>query len=127
MDYAAVRCLHISCALVSVALFMVRGWLQWKGVSWRRWWWLRVLPHLNDSVLLAAAVTLAWRSNQLPWNQPWLAAKVVALVAYVLAGRLALRSGAQPGLRVGWFWLAVSLVLYILMAAHWRSVFPLLK
>lgn len=121
MEYLAIRHLHITCAFVSLALFVLRAWLQWRGVHWRRWGALRVLPHVNDTVLLAAAVALAWMSGQTPWTQAWLALKVVALFAYIGFGARALRAPSGARLPSRWFWLALTSVAVILVAAHWRG------
>ena len=83
MDYATIRTLHITCAVISITLFTARGAMQLAGADWRRWRWLRIVPHLNGTLLLAAAITLAVMSAQYPLAQPWLTAKVLALVAYV--------------------------------------------
>ena len=37
------------------------------------------MPHVNDTLLLSAAIALAVMSAQYPLVQPWLTAKVVAL------------------------------------------------
>lgn len=95
MDYATIRCLHISCAAVSIALFSLRLLLSLQSVAWRRWAWLRIFPHVNDAVLLTAAITLATLSHQYPWAQPWLGAKVLLLLAYIGFGKMALKPG-QP-------------------------------
>ncbi len=78
MSYLALRHLHITCVVVSVTLFVLRGGLGLWGVDWRRRWpVLRWLPHANDSVLMAAGVGLMVWSAQYPGAQhPWLAAKL---------------------------------------------------
>lgn len=121
MDYAAVRALHIGCAIVSIGLFTGRAALQFAGVDWRRWAWLRVAPHLVDTVLLGAAVTLAVTSAQYPVAQGWLTAKVLALCVYVATGRIALDRQAGPRRR-GWaFAAALASVAYIVAVAVARS------
>jgi len=55
MDYGTVRSIHLACVTASITLFVLRGLLQIASVNWRRWRWLRIVPHLNDTVLLAAA------------------------------------------------------------------------
>ncbi len=124
MEYAHIRLLHITCAVTSVSLFMARGLLQLRGVQWRRWTWLRIAPHLNDTVLLAAAVALAWRSAQYPLAQPWLTAKVLALLAYVFLGRIALLPRTPPARRRAAFVLALICVGYILVVARTRALLP---
>ena len=74
MDYLTVRTVHIATACISIALFTARGAMQLGGIDWRRWRWLRIAPHLNDTVLLTAAITLAVMSGQYPLAQGWLTA-----------------------------------------------------
>jgi uncharacterized membrane protein SirB2 len=94
IEYSTVRAVHIGSAALSITLFVARAGMQWARWNWRQWRWLRVLPHLTDTVLLAAAITLVWMSHQYPWQQAWLAAKLVAVFAYVALGTVALRQGA---------------------------------
>lgn len=121
MDYADIRRLHILCACISIALFVLRGALQFSAVDWRRWRVLRILPHVNDTVLLAAAIALAWISHQVPWQQPWLGAKVVALLLYIVLGHMAFRIGAPRRRQLLAFCAALVTVAYIVMAATSRS------
>lgn len=121
MSYLALRHLHISAALLSITLFALRGALALCGVHWRRWSLLRWLPHLNDSILLAAAITLAWMSGQYPFQQAWLSAKVLALLAYIGLGKLALRAEQPQVQRLLWFIGALACVAYIVAVARTRS------
>ena len=63
MDYLVLRHLHMSCAAISITLFVVRGTCQTAGWPWRQWRWLRIAPHLVDTVLLGAAISLALRAG----------------------------------------------------------------
>ncbi len=62
--------------------------------------WLRALPHVNDSLLLAAAIGLAALLGQYPFVHAWLTAKIGGLLAYILLGMLALRPSPYPRLRI---------------------------
>lgn len=121
MDYSTIRALHIACAAVSIGLFFARGALQLAGSDWRRWRWLRVAPHLNDTLLLAAAVTLAVKSGQYPFAQGWLTAKVLALLLYIVLGSVALRRDASARVRGPAFVAALASVAYIVGVALTRS------
>ncbi len=104
MSYLALRHLHLTCVGVSIALFVLRGCLGLAGVDWRnRWPALRWLPHLNDSVLMLAGVSLMVWSAQYPGPQhPWLAVKLVLLLAYIGLGKQALRADqARPRQAMG--------------------------
>lgn len=121
MDYAWVRLLHIVCASISITLFVLRGALQLSGVDWRRWRWLRVAPHVNDTVLLGAAVTLSVMSRQYPIAQHWLSAKVIALLVYIVIGHMAFRAGAPRTQQALGFAAALATVAYIVAVAISRS------
>ncbi len=121
MDYASVRTLHIACAGLSIALFGARGLMQIRGIDWRRWRWLRIAPHLNDTVLLGAAIALAGLSGQYPLALPWLTAKVLGLLMYIVAGRIALRPDVSTTTRLLAFAGALASVGYIVGVAMTRS------
>lgn len=121
MDYAAFRLLHMSCASISITLFALRGGLQWAGIDWRRWRLLRIAPHINDTVLLGAAIALAWISHQYPLQQHWLSAKVGALLLYIMLGRIAFRVGVPRSRQLLAFCAALATVGYIVAVAISRS------
>ena len=121
MDYADIRLLHISCASISICLFVLRGALQFSGIAWRRSRVLRIAPHVNDTVLLAAASALSWISHQIPLQQDWLSAKVGALLLYIVLGHMAFRADAPPARQAVAFAAALATVSYIVMVAITRS------
>ena len=121
MDYLSVKYLHVACVVLSIALFVLRGGLQLQSQAWREWRVLRVAPHGVDTVLLGSALWLAWRSGQYPFLAPWLTAKVLALLLYIVLGHLALTRSARPGPRLLAFVAAVLCVLYIVGVALTRS------
>ncbi|WUR10905.1 SirB2 family protein [[Empedobacter] haloabium] len=122
--YYAVKHLHIACVSASGALFLLRGmWmLAAPGMLQRRW--VRTLPHLVDTLLLASAVTLAVLSGQYPFAQDWLGAKVIALVVYVLLGGVALRRGRTRAIRATAFGAALVTFAYIVSVAVTKHVVP---
>lgn len=90
--YGAIKTLHMACVALSGGLFVTRG--LWVLLSGRRLWpWLRVLPHLIDTLLLASGLTLAFFLQQYPFfNSGWLTAKVIGLIAYIALGVAVFRS-----------------------------------
>ena len=121
MTYADVKTLHMSCAGISIALFLLRMGLGLAGVDWRQWKVLKVLPHVNDTVLLTAAVTLAFWAGLAPWVHVWLGAKVLALLAYIGLGSVALRAEQTTAKRWVFSALALATVGYIVGAAITKS------
>lgn len=125
MSYLALRHLHITCVVLSIALFVVRGGLGLCGLDWRRRWpVLRWLPHLNDSVLMAAGVSLMVWSAQYPGAQhPWLAIKLLLLLAYIGTGKQALRADQPRSRQAAGFALALLCVGTMWVLARTRGQF----
>lgn len=105
MLYLAIKHLHVACVVLSISGFCLRWLLYLKKSALaercheRRW--LRILPHINDSLLLAAALMLTVLIGQYPFIDAWLTAKVFGLIAYIILGALALQSDRSPTLRIG--------------------------
>jgi uncharacterized membrane protein SirB2 len=108
MDYATLKLVHQSAVALSVAGFFARGLGSLGDAAWVRGRAARTLPHLIDTVLLASAIGLAWMLRLNPLSTPWLAAKIVGLLAYIGLGMVALRPQRPPALRAA-AWVAALL------------------
>lgn len=124
MDYLAIKHLHMGCAGLSIAMFLLRGTWMLQGSSMLQRRWVKIVPHLVDTVLLGSAITLAVISHQYPFAQPWLGAKVVALVLYIVLGAIALKRGRTLRIRAIAFAAAIATFAYIVMVAVTRQVLP---
>jgi uncharacterized membrane protein SirB2 len=93
VDYFSVKTLHQTAVALSFAGFFVRGCGALVDAPWVRSRLAKTLPHIVDTVLLASALTLAWMLRLNPVHTPWLMAKIVALVVYIVLGAIALRPG----------------------------------
>lgn len=121
MDYTFVKYLHVSCAALSYAGFFARGVLMIRAAPLLQARWLRVAPHVVDTVLLASAIVLVVMSRQYPFIEPWLTAKVIALVIYIGVGMVALRHGTTRRRRVTAWIMAQLVFAYIVAVAVTRS------
>ena len=124
MDYLAIKHLHMGCAGLSIAMFLLRGTWMLQGSSMLQRRWVKIVPHVVDTVLLGSAITLAVISHQYPFAQPWLGAKVVALVLYIVLGAIALKRGRTLRIRAIAFAAAIATFAYIVMVAVTRQVLP---
>jgi uncharacterized membrane protein SirB2 len=121
MDYTFIKYLHVSCAALSYAGFFARGVLMIRAAPLLQARWVQVVPHLVDTLLLGSAIALTMMSQQYPFLEPWLTAKVVALVVYIGLGMVALRRGTTRRGRVT-AWIVAQLVfIYIVAVAETRS------
>jgi uncharacterized membrane protein SirB2 len=124
MDYLVLKQLHVACVIVSYAGFLARGVGMILDARWMARRWVRIVPHVIDTVLLASAIALAVLLRQYPLAQPWLTAKVAALVAYILLGTIALRRGGTRAIRISAWIAAQAVFLYIVAVALARSPTP---
>ena len=103
--YLAVKYVHVISVVLSLTGFFLRGILMMRDSPLLGARWVRVLPHINDTVLLIAALTLAAMSDQYPFVVDWVTAKVFGIIAYIILGALALREASTRRLRIA-CWLA---------------------
>lgn len=121
MNYLALKHLHITCAALSGSFFLLRGlWMLTDSPLLQRRW-VRVLPHVVDTLLLTTALALVFWSGQYPFVQPWLTAKVLALVAYIVLGTIALKRGKTKGVRTVALVAALATFAYIVAVALTRQ------
>jgi len=121
MVYAAVKHLHIAAVVASWCLFFVRGLWMIADSPRLQARWVRIVPHVNDTILLLAGVYLA----TLVGLQPWIVAKLVALAAYILIGMVAITRGRTKSVRVGAWVAAQCVFLYIIAVAVRKNPLPL--
>lgn len=117
MSYLLLKHLHLTLAAVSGALFLVRGLWMLAGSPMLQRAWVRSVPHLVDSLLLASAIALAWWAGLSPISSPWLGAKIAALVAYILLGSVALKYGRTRLTRLAALIAALGCFAYIVATA----------
>jgi uncharacterized membrane protein SirB2 len=116
--YPALKHLHVTCVAVSFALFLLRGWWMVRFPARLELRWVRIVPHIVDTALLASAIGLCFLIRQWPLRDEWLTAKVAGLVIYIAAGMIALRRGRSMGIRVTAFFAAVGVFLWIVATAR---------
>ncbi len=121
MDYLLVKHVHVACAALSIAGFVLRGALMMRDSALLQAKFARIAPHVVDTLLLASAILLSWQSAQYPFAQGWLTAKLAALVAYIVLGTAALKRGRTKRVRIVAFALAVLVFAYIVSVALTRD------
>lgn len=115
--YYAIKHLHVACVILSGTGFFLRGLLMLNDSPLAERRWLKILPHVNDTVLLVAALALATMLGQYPFVAAWMTAKVFGLIGYVILGSLALKSGRSKKVRLTCWLLALLVFAYIVSVA----------
>ncbi len=124
--YETLKWLHVAAVVASGTGFLARAVLMLAGSAWLDARFVRVAPHVVDTVLLAAAVAMAAMARLSPLAHPWLAAKIAGLLAYIVLGAIALRYGRTLRARVAALAGAVLVFAYIVgTALHRDPLWPL--
>ena len=121
MLYLALKAIHVGCAVVSISGFVLRGAMMLADSPLLQARFVRVAPHVVDTLLLASALWLAALIGQYPFVQGWLTAKVLALVAYIALGAVALKRARSKKVRAIAFALALAAAAYIVSVALTRD------
>ncbi|MEJ2115177.1 MAG: SirB2 family protein, partial [Gammaproteobacteria bacterium] len=79
--------------------------------------WIRIAPHINDTVLLLSAIALVIVTLQYPGPTTWINAKIAALLLYIILGSIALKRGKTKQIRIISGVLALLTFAYIVMVA----------
>ena len=124
MDYTLLRTLHIATVHLTLALFLLRSVWMLTDSSLLNARWAKVLPHVNDSLLLFAAIAMLVVGGMNPIEQPWLLAKIIGLLAYIALGTIALKRGRTKAIRVKALIAALAVFGYIMAVAITKQVIP---
>jgi len=120
--YLWVKDIHIATAILSLFGFCLRTWWMFTGNKLLQLKLVKIAPHINDTLLLGAAIYLSVASEMYPFVVGWLGLKVVLLVGYILAGTVALKSGKTHKIRVNAFLIAVVCITGIFYLALVRPL-----
>jgi len=116
--------LHVICVVLSITGYLVRGvWMLLESPRLQKKW-VKIVPHIIDTLLLGAGIGLAIRIRQYPFVQGWLTAKVLALVAYIVIGAIGLKYGQTRKIRIAAWLAAIVIFGYIVLVALTRQALP---
>ncbi len=116
---------HVACVVISGSLFIYRYAILNMHPDRPLARALKVLPHVNDTVLLFSAIGMLSLISLNLFTTPWLLSKIVALLVYIVLGTICMRS--LPGSRYQFvsFVAAISVFAYIVLVGLSKQVIPL--
>ena len=120
--YEITKIVHIATAFLSISSFILRGVWMMKSSSLLQNRWVKVVPHINDTILLIAAIILVIVTAQYPGPTTWINIKIIALIIYIILGTIALKRGKTMRVRVIAFVSAVLIFVYIFDVAMSKTV-----
>ncbi len=114
MPYLALKHLHTTAAVISIVFFVIRAWWSVNESPRLQARFVRIAPHVVDTVLLVCGL---WMAATIGFHQPWIAAKIVGLVLYIIVGTIAIKRGRTPASRGIAAIVAVIIFMYIVGVA----------
>jgi len=121
LTYLLLKHLHLTCVALSGLGFLIRGLWMLADSPRLQQRWVRIAPHVIDTLLLASALGMVALTRQYPFVLDWLTAKVLALLAYIVCGTMALKRGRTRRQRAAYFGLALLIFAYIVGVALTRQ------
>ena len=110
--------LHMTLAVLSISLFTLRFIWTLANSSNLQAKWVKITPHIVDTLLLAIGVTMAVQYSINPVEQLWLGEKILAVIAYIFTGYFTLKLARNKPMQIigylgamGWVMLIVRLAM----------------
>ncbi|WP_299197781.1 SirB2 family protein [uncultured Amphritea sp.] len=122
--YMVLKHTHITFAALSILFFTLRGYWMLTTPEKLKRRWVRITPHIIDTLLLVSAIALTITVSQYPFTHSWLTAKLIALVAYIVLGTIALKRGKTRGIRTVALVMALACAAYIVWVALHHTPLP---
>lgn len=124
MTYALLKHIHLTTIVITLALFLLRGAWRLTDSPMLQKKWVKIVPHTNDAILLVAAIGMLVLAQLNPLEHSWLMAKIIALLAYIVLGTIALKRGKTPLQRNLAFIGALAVFGYMLAVAVSKQAWP---
>lgn len=127
VTYFALKHLHVLTVFISVSLFILRYWWQYRASPMSQKRWVRIVPHVNDTVMLLSGVALMVITRFWPFTPQgaWLTEKLFGVIIYIVLGFIAL--GRRPrSQQVRWFAFLLGLVVLYVIVKLATTKIPLL-
>lgn len=115
--------LHITLAVLSFTLFTYRFILTLIESKKLNHKWLKVSPHVIDSLLLIAGISLAIKLHLNPIEHLWLLEKIIALFAYIFTAYYTLKMARNKAMQFLGFVGALGWIMLIVRLAITRETF----
>jgi uncharacterized membrane protein SirB2 len=90
--YIWIKHLHVITAVISITLFILRFYWKWRSAAIMQQRWIKIAPHLNDTVLFVTGIILIFITHFYPFSiqGTWLTEKLIGVIIYIGLGHLAM-------------------------------------
>ena len=112
-SYLILKTIHMSCALLSISGFLLRGYWMIQESPLLDLKPVKILPHIVDTLLLLSAIGMLFILGFGLLYQGWLLHKVGLLIVYIVLGMIALGNKYSRSKKISAFIAAVLVFFYI--------------
>jgi uncharacterized membrane protein SirB2 len=91
-SYVWIKNLHLLTITLSITLFVLRFFWKWAGSAMMQKRWVKVVPHIVDTLLLLSGISLIFITHFYPFSPQgtWLTEKIFGVIIYIALGFVAL-------------------------------------
>ena len=118
------KLIHLLCVALSILFFAGRGAVMFHDASFVSRRWVQRVAKSIDTALLFSGIALAWLTEQLPWEDTWLGAKLMLLLLYILLGMVAFHWGRSQMAKMASWIAAMATYAGMVFIALTRSPWP---
>lgn len=124
--YPLIKNLHLVTVWITVTLFLLRFYWLRRGSPLLTRRWVRILPHVNDTLLLLSGVALMMITHFYPFTPQgsWLTEKLLAVIIYIALGFVALSRRPRTD-RTRWIAFLVALIALVTIITLALTKMPL--
>lgn len=117
-SYLIFKHLHMTAVALSGLLFMVRGLWLLQGSAQLQAKWVKITPHVVDTLLLVSAIAMLVVAQQFP---VWVHVKITLLVVYIGLGLMAFKKAKTQGQKLTFLLAAVAVYVFLISVALTKS------
>ena len=117
-SYAIFKHVHMTAVALSGLLFMVRGLWLLQGSAQLQAKWVKITPHVVDTLLLVSAIAMLVVAQQFP---VWVHVKITLLVVYIGLGLMAFKKAKTQGQKLTFLLAAVAVYVFLISVALAKS------
>jgi len=110
-------------AVISVSFFTLRFFWLIKSPQFLDKKWVKISPHVIDTLLLAIGVGMAVKLAINPMEYLWLAEKIMAIVAYIFTGYYTLKLARNRTMQIFGYVGAMGWIMLVFKIAHTKQTF----
>ena len=121
--YLILKHSHVLLVVLTFILFNIRYGLRLALPQKPLPRWLKIVPHISDTLLLLSGLGLMHITRWMPFgNAPWLGVKLVLLLLYIGWGVVAIKSTPRTGKSLFAYVMAMLCIMTMALLAVYKPV-----